>query len=48
MEQEMIASNEEEARRESINVLNGLYDFYPRRITLLRAERWEPPIFVFD
>jgi hypothetical protein len=48
LEQEIICSNEEEARREAIYVLNSLHDFYPRKLTLLRSEPWEPPNLVFE
>jgi hypothetical protein len=48
IEQEMISTSEEDARREAIYVLNGLHNFYPRKLTLLRSEPWEPPTLVFD
>lgn len=48
IEQEMICEIEEDARRETIYILNSLYDFYPRKLTLLRSEPWEPPTLVFD
>ena len=46
--QEMISTSEEDARREAIYVLNSLHNFYPRKLTLIRSEPWEPPTLVFD
>jgi len=48
IEQEMISTSEEDARREAIYVLNSLHNFYPRKLTLLRSEPWEPPTLVFE
>lgn len=48
MYQEMICPTEEEARREAIYILNGLHDFYPRKLVLIRSEPWEPPTLKFD
>jgi hypothetical protein len=48
IEQEMISTSEENARRESIYVLNSLHNFHPRKLTLLRSEPWEPPTLAFD
>jgi hypothetical protein len=48
IEQEMISTSEEDARREAIYVLNSLHNFYPRKLTLLRSKPWEPPTLVFD
>lgn len=46
-EREFIHYTEEEARRELIFILNSMFGYYPKKITLLRKELWDTS-FVFD
>lgn len=45
IEQEFIHDTELEARREVIFNLNNMYQYYPKKLTLLRKEKWEKPIW---
>lgn len=46
--QYFIHETEEEARRELVHTLNHLFQFYPRKLRLLRMSKWEPSPFLFD
>ena len=45
IEHEFIHHTELEARRETIFVLNNMHGYYPKKITLLKKEPWEPSQF---
>lgn len=44
---DQIHETEEEARRFLIYTLNCIHNYYPRKISLLSVEPWEPP-FIFE
>lgn len=48
IQHEFIHKTEIEARRETIYVLNDLYGYYPRKLTILKQEAWQEPFMKFD
>jgi hypothetical protein len=47
-EHDYIHQTEFEARREVIHALIGLYNFYPKKISLKQTKVWSPSPFFFD
>lgn len=43
-----VHKTEFDARRELIHTLIGLYNFYPKKLTLLSVENFDPSVWSFD
>jgi len=46
--QSFIHESEEQARREVIHNLSSMFDFFPKKVTLLKVESWEPSPFDYS